>query len=170
MNDQQKIEICARIAYEANRSCALAIDGGDFPPPWDATGDWLQKNWQTAVASVLSGDCPEQRHRAFVEKMTKEGWKYGPETDAEKKEHPDIVLYADLPPDRRLKNQVYADVILAVGRALGLPVPFTLTFHIEQKFAAGMNPDQVLTAIHQDLEKLLKRPVGLKNGETEKTK
>jgi hypothetical protein len=157
MNDQQKIKICARVAYEASRSCALAVDSEDFTRPWEEAGDWLQDNWQSGVARVLAGDCPEQRHRAFVEEMTQKGWKYGPETDAEKKEHPDLMPYADLPAERRLKNQVYVDVILAVGRALGLPVPFTLTFHIEQKFAAGTNPDQVLTAIHQDLEKLLKR-------------
>jgi hypothetical protein len=67
-------------------------------------------------------------------------------------------------------EQLAADLDQLQVAALGLPVPFTLTFHIEQKFAAGTNPDQVLTAIHQDLEKLLKQSSELKDGETEKTK
>lgn len=157
ISDEQKIEICARTAYEATRGYRFVVNNQDFARPWDEAGDWLQKNWKEAVTGALSGNYPEQQHQAFVEKMTAEGWKYGPFTDAEKKEHPDIMLYAELPAERRLVDQLYVDVVRAVGRALGLPVPFTLTFHIEQKFAAGTNPDEVLTALHRDLEKLLKR-------------
>lgn len=169
MNDQQKIEICARAAHEVSRSYDLAT-GVSARPPWDEEDDWVREACRREVMDPLSGNSSEQYHQKWLADKINDGWKYGFVEDRAKKESPRLVPYTALSEEQKAKDRLYVDVVRAVGRALGLPVPFTITFHIEQKFAAGMNPDQVLTAIHQDLEQLLKRPVGLRNGETEKTK
>lgn len=156
MNDQQKIEICARAAHEANRSYCISI-GDKTQLSWDEAPDWQRVSCRRGVAGALSGNGPEQCHEFWLADKTRDGWTFGSVKDPAKKQHPCMVPYADLPVEQRLKDHIFVGVVQAVGRALGLPVPFTLTFHIEQKFAAGVNPDQVLTAIHQDLEKLLKR-------------
>lgn len=169
MDNNLKIEICARAAHEANRSYCLSI-GDKTQPSWDEAPDWQRESCRRGVAGALSGNSPEQSHESWRADKSRDGWTFGFIKDPAKKQHPCMAPYAALPVEQRLKGHIFVGVVQAVGRALGLPVPFTLTFHIEQKFAAGVNPDQVLTAIHQDLEKLLKRPVGLKDGETEKTK
>ena len=51
------------------------------------------------------------QHDAWSEDKRKEGWKYGPVKDAEKKEHPCLVAFEALPPEQQAKDHLFKSVV-----------------------------------------------------------
>ena len=51
-----------------------------------------------------------------------EGWKYGPVKDAQKKEHPCFLPYAELPPEQKAKDYLFRAVVHALKNAKPLQV------------------------------------------------
>lgn len=117
------IEACAQAAHEANRAYCKAI--GDDAVPWDTAPDWQRESCREGVRGVLlRGNGPKESHASWLEHKTKEGWKYGPVKDPEKKEHPCFVPYEDLPDAQKAKDSIFTSVVHAVARALaGLTQP-----------------------------------------------
>ena len=60
---------------------------------------------------------PEENHGNWMKMKIKQGWVYGPVKDFDKKTHPDLLPYKDLPEIERLKDQMD---ILAHRKALEL--------------------------------------------------
>ena len=114
-----RIEACARAAHEANRAYCIAI-GDMSQPSWDDAPDWQRTSAINGVKGVLNGNNPEQSHASWLKEKYETGWKYGPIKDPDKKEHPCCCSYADLPPDQRLKDDVYVAVVGAMTKALDL--------------------------------------------------
>lgn len=106
----------ARAAHEANRILCIAL-GDNSQPHWEDAPQW-QRNAAMAGVALIRGNpdtTPEQLHESWLEQKREEGWKYGPVKNAETKEHPCFVSYADLPEQQRLKDAMFG---LVVGAAL----------------------------------------------------
>jgi hypothetical protein len=101
----------ARTAYEVNR--AYAAQNGDLSfKPWDEADQWQKDTIYAGVNSHLSGTVsPEQSHQLWWDHKIKEGWVYGEVKDPEKKTHPCMVPYEDLPPFQRTKDHLFKAVI-----------------------------------------------------------
>ena len=102
----------AKVAHEINRAFCLAI-GDTSQPTWEDAPDW-QKN--SAIAGVkihmLNPDLtPQESHAAWLEHKVKDGWVYGPEKDSEKKTHPCVIAYEDLPLEQKAKDYLFKQVI-----------------------------------------------------------
>jgi hypothetical protein len=54
---------------------------------------------------------PKVAHTVWVEKMEKEGWKYGEKADLEAKVHPDLAEYDLLPSWLRMRDQLVSVTI-----------------------------------------------------------
>jgi tetratricopeptide (TPR) repeat protein len=61
------------------------------PKPMDTAGVPLRDDLREAIERVA-----EQVHEMWAHKRFAEGWTYGPERDDQKKQHPDLVPYAEL--------------------------------------------------------------------------
>lgn len=116
--DEKTIEACARAAHEANRAYCIAL-GDTSQPSWDEAPEWQKSSARNGVLGALAGNTPEQSHESWLAEKRATGWKYGPEKDAEKREHPCFVPYAALPLAQRAKDSVFVEVVRAVGSALG---------------------------------------------------
>lgn len=129
--EQSKIfEACARAAHEANRAYCIAL-GDDSQPPWESAPEWQRSSALKGVEGVLlHGNGPEESHRCWLEEKEATGWKYGPKKDPEKKEHPCFVPYARLPPEQRLKDDIFVTTVRTVARALGWTKYPTLLGHV----------------------------------------
>lgn len=109
-----KTETIARIAHEVNRIYCISI--GDISQPrWDKAPDWQK---QSAIAGVEylaanpdSG--PTHSHLNWLRHKEADGWVYGPVKDPEKKEHPCMVPYGDLPEEQRAKDAFFHAVVRA---------------------------------------------------------
>jgi hypothetical protein len=105
----------AQICHEANR--AYCVTQGDFTQlPWKEAPEWQRTSAVHGVQHVVDNPdaLPEDSHNSWLAEKTAEGWKYGPVKNAETKEHPCFVPYAELPPAQAAKDVLF----LAVARAL----------------------------------------------------
>lgn len=115
------IEGCARAAHEANRAYCLAI-GDTSQPAWDAAPAWQRMSAIVGVEGVLAGNGPRESHASWLAEKQSTGWIWGPAKDPERREHPCMVPYDELPPEQRAKDRIFVDVVTSVALALGLPV------------------------------------------------
>lgn len=77
------------------------------------------------MLGVLRGNTPEQSHESWFAEKVATGWKYGPVKDPEKREHPCMVSYAELPPVQRQKDHVFVGTVRTWAAALGVSVEET---------------------------------------------
>ena len=113
------IEACARAAHEVNRVYCLVL-GDTSQVSWDEAPDWQKSSARTGAAGVLDGDGPEDSHRSWLAEKEASGWKYGPVKDPEKKEHPCMVPYDQLPAAQRLKDDLFVSTVTEMALAFGV--------------------------------------------------
>ena len=110
---------CAKAAHEANRAYCEAL-GDTSQVAWDEAPDWQRSSALQGVMGVLAGNNAEQSHESWLKQKTEDGWKFGPVKDPDKKEHPCMVPYAELPEEQRRKDEIFVATVSATARALGL--------------------------------------------------
>jgi len=104
----------ARVAHEINRAYCAAL-GDASQPAWEDAPEWQKASALVGVDMHLANPdaTPEKSHESWLEQKLAEGWKFGPVKDAEKKEHPCCVPYAELPPDQKAKDYLFRGVVHA---------------------------------------------------------
>lgn len=110
-------ETCARAAHEAVRAYCMAL--GDFSQlPWDSAPEWQRESIRRGVHGVFQGNTPRQSHQSWLDEKARTGWVYGPVKDLDKKQHPCIVPYDELPLKQQQKDQIFVAVVSELQRAL----------------------------------------------------
>jgi hypothetical protein len=110
-----KIELAARVAHEVNRVYCESLND-HTQPTWDDAPDWQQRS-AVAGAKTIQLDpstTPEDSHKSWMALKVQEGWKHGPVKDVEKKLHPCMVPYEKLPPQQRIKDQLFTTVVKTI--------------------------------------------------------
>jgi hypothetical protein len=102
-------------AHEVNREYCLGL-GDDSQPVWDQAPDWQKESALAGVKAIAEDPTqgPETSHEGWMAQKLSDGWKQGPVKDAEKKEHPCIVPYAELSPSQRAKDTIFGAVVRGV--------------------------------------------------------
>ena len=105
-------EEVAQICHEANRAYCLAI-GDDSQLPWEECPDWQKESALMGVDLHASGEDhgPEVSHESWMAQKLADGWVYGKVKDAEKKEHPCLVPFAELPVEQQAKDYIFAAIV-----------------------------------------------------------
>lgn len=105
----------ARAAHEANRIYCLSI-GDTSQPRWDDAPEWQINSAIAGVEAIAQNpkQGPEESHNMWLAHKRAEGWVWGPEKDTEKKVHPCMVPYHELPDEQRLKDAMFTRVVKAV--------------------------------------------------------
>jgi hypothetical protein len=111
------VEQIARVCHEANRGLQAAqqADGIPVAPTWDEFPPDQQEGVRRGVTAALAGATPEELHRAWCSHKYDEGWRYGPEKDAEAKRHPCLVPYDELPEEQRVKDTLFRAIVFALS-------------------------------------------------------
>jgi hypothetical protein len=108
LTDEQIAELC----HEVNRVYCHLL-GDDSQLPWAEAPDWQKSSAIKGVAGVIAGNTPEQSHESWLAEKKETGWKFGPVKDAEKKEHPCFVPYAELSDEQRVKDALFVATVRA---------------------------------------------------------
>lgn len=108
-----EIVLAARAAHEVNLVYCAAL-GDNSQVPWAEAPEWQRISAIKGVQGVIAGNTPEQSHESWLREKRETGWKYGPVKDAEKKEHPCFVPYAELPPGQRYKDTLFVTTVRGV--------------------------------------------------------
>jgi hypothetical protein len=113
------VTLIAMAAHEANRAYCVAL--GDLTQLlWDDAPAWQKDSAIAGVNMHLANPdaTPEDSHISWLAEKVAAGWVYGPVKDAEKKEHPCCVPYAELPESQKAKDYIFRGVVHATKRAL----------------------------------------------------
>lgn len=107
------VEACARVAYEVYRT------GFDDPTKleWDAADEGDRKVARDMAVVVLSGVSPAQEHEKWLARKAGEGWSLG-ELDEERRLHPNMVPYEQLPDGQRLLDRLFVAAVTSVASAV----------------------------------------------------
>lgn len=94
--------------HEANKE--IQQQTGEYTPQLN---NHLTKSILDSVYFVLDNpNCtPEQQHNNWVHFKRADGWKYGPEKDFERKEHPCLLPYNELPEIQQRKDSVFRQTL-----------------------------------------------------------
>lgn len=108
-------ETAAQTAHEVNRAYCESI-GDHSQPAWADAPEWQQQSARAGVRAIAEGKVgkAEDSHQSWLDHKLADGWKYGPVKDPEKKEHPCMVPYDQLPPEQRVKDALYFAVVTNV--------------------------------------------------------
>jgi hypothetical protein len=102
----------AKVAHEVNRAYCLAL-GDDSQPKWEEAPDWQKESAIDGVTfHALNPDAEvSQTHTNWMKEKQESGWKYGPVKDPEKKEHPCMVPFEELPVEQKAKDYLFKAVV-----------------------------------------------------------
>jgi RyR domain len=105
----------ARVCHEANRAYCLAL-GDDSQPHWEDAPTWQKESAYLGVEFHLNHPDagPAGSHESWLDVKRHAGWVYGPVKDPEKKEHPCMVPYEELPYEQRLKDALFVGIVHAL--------------------------------------------------------
>jgi hypothetical protein len=113
------IEDIARVVHEANRAYCQGI-GDTSQPSWDEAPEWQRKSAIEGVHKHLDALDektplpPSASHESWLAEKLRDGWKWGAVKNPDKKEHPCIVPYNELPVEQRAKDYIFGAVIKAI--------------------------------------------------------
>lgn len=118
MEKTMYVNMIAKIAHETNRAYCQA-NGDTSQLPWEESPQWQRDSCVNGVKFHIDnpGVTPEQTHENWMKQKEAEGWVYGEVKDPEKKQHPCMLPYKELPPEQRAKDHIFKAV---VGKLLEL--------------------------------------------------
>lgn len=113
------IEAIAMACHEANRAYCQMI-GDPTLAPWADAPEWQRLSCIDGVNFHFANPdaSPSASHENWLREKEREGWKYGPVKDVERKEHPCFVPYDQLPEAQRVKDMIFSSVVHGMRMAL----------------------------------------------------
>ena len=94
--------------------CELNCDFSQ--PTWDAAPIWQKESALAGAQAIADGKVtsPEGSHEGWMRHKEADGWVYGDVKDPEKKTHPCMVPYDQLPPEQRVKDTFFWGAVRSV--------------------------------------------------------
>ena len=111
--------LIAEICHEANAAyCRTLADYSQ--PAWDDAPEWQRESALAGVQAIIDGRVvePEDSHNSWLEQKQAEGWTYGAEKDPEKKTHPCMRPFYDLPWEQQRKDCLFLAIVQALTEPL----------------------------------------------------
>ena len=102
----------AILCHEVNRAYCKSI-GDDSQVPWEEAPQWQKDSALNGVMFHMQNpnSTPADSHEKWLYEKYQKGWVYGPEKDPDKKEHPCIVPFEDLPTEQRAKDYIFHAIV-----------------------------------------------------------
>lgn len=102
-----KVEKIAELCHEINKIyCELL--GDTSQKPWSEAPDWQRESCVNGVIFHLNNETtPEMSHVNWMKEKLNNGWVFGEFKDIEKKTHPCLVPYNELPKVQQAKDSFF---------------------------------------------------------------
>lgn len=114
------LEQIARVCHAANAAYAETLS--EVSLPFEKVCDSIISGVEAIIKDPSM--TPEESHRRWYAWKEKEGWRYGIIKDAEAKTHPQMVPYAELGEEQRLKDYLFHAIVRVLAR---LPKGYVIT-------------------------------------------
>jgi len=108
-------QFIAQTAHEVNKAYCESI-GDDSQPSWEDAPDWQKESAINGVYLHIDNPetTPEQSHESWMKEKLDLGWEYGEKKDADKKTHPCIMPYDQLPAAQRTKDFIFKQTVTSL--------------------------------------------------------
>lgn len=102
----------AKTCHEVNRAYCQFL-GDHSQPEWAEAPQWQRDSAIAGVHQLFAQPdaTPQFMHECWRKRKLAEGWTYGFEKDAEKKTHPALMPFEQLPKDQQAKDWLFAAVV-----------------------------------------------------------
>jgi len=112
---ERKSEFIARACHEANKVWCEA-NGDNSQKHWDEAEQWQKESAINGVLFRLSNPTAshDASHISWMAEKLRDGWVYGEVKDAEKKTHPCIVPFEQLPVFQQKKDALFCAIVDAL--------------------------------------------------------
>ena len=108
------VEEIAKVCHEANKAYCETL-GDMSQPSWEDVPIWQRSSAILGVNAHFNGYVsPEQSHILWMGHKLSEGWKFGTVKNADRKEHPCLVPYAELPIEQQKKDALFGAIVQAL--------------------------------------------------------
>lgn len=108
--NQEVFEKIAELCHEVNRAFCISM-GDDSQSKWKNAPDWQKQSAIEGVKyHIYNETTPADSHISWMKQKQEDGWTYGVVKDPEKKTHPCMVPYGDLPKEQRSKDYLFKAV------------------------------------------------------------
>lgn len=106
------VEDIARVCHQVNKSFCISI-GDNSQLDWENTYPWARESAVNGVKFHLENPeaTPENSHESWMKEKIESGWVYGDVKDVEKKTHPCLLPYSELPLEQRAKDYLFKSVV-----------------------------------------------------------
>lgn len=118
---EHAIEPAAAHAHEINREYCQII-GDSSQVSWEDAPDWQRHSAINGVRFAIANGFPEPSvmHENWMKEKLADGWTLGETKDVEKKQHPCLVPYDQLPEAQRLKDELFRHAVMqSLGKGRG---------------------------------------------------
>lgn len=107
----------AQVCHEANRAITRIVQDVPVQPPWDeAPEEMIRSSVQGVVWRMNNPTAPASaQHDEWMRAKLADGWTLGPKKDPERKTHPALISYGDLPEAVKRKDAVFSAIVLALA-------------------------------------------------------
>lgn len=106
------IEAIAKVCHQVNAAYCESM-GDKSQGDWDVAPDWQKESAVLGVNYHLKNPdaTPEDSHKEWLKIKEADGWKYGSVKDVDKKEHPCMLPYFELPIAQKAKDYIFRAII-----------------------------------------------------------
>ena len=106
----------AKVCHETNKAWC-EVNGDYSQKSWDEAEDWQRqsaiKGVEFRVSNPEAGE--DAQHNAWMQDKINDGWVYGEVKDTEKKTHPCIVPFKELPLFQQQKDKLFCAIVDALS-------------------------------------------------------
>lgn len=120
MSEESKIDVTfahkiAKVCHEANRAYCESL-GDKSQASWLVAPQWQRDSAVQGVQFHLANPDANaaDSHDNWLRDKIAEGWKLGPIKDANRKEHPCMVPYDNLPIEQKRKDHLFKAIVHAL--------------------------------------------------------
>ena len=112
---QNRIEWIAYVCHQANKAWCLS-EGDDSQKDWAFAEQWQRDTMINGVEFLLENPeaGPDAMHNNWSAEKVSQGWVYGEVKDAEKKTHPCLVPFDQLPEFQQKKDRLFSAIVDAL--------------------------------------------------------
>ncbi|MGL5648958.1 MAG: RyR domain-containing protein [Clostridium sp.] len=107
--------LAAKVAHQVNNGLRSYFNE-PYNADWDELDDESKQRALVGVSLVSDNPdiTPKECHKAWIESMANQGYRYGPEIDPVRMEHPAMVPYASLPEPQKLKTMLFISIVKSI--------------------------------------------------------
>lgn len=106
-------EKIAEVCHEANRVLQKHL-GDPMNLEWDALDGETKQSATQGVMAAQDGKTPEELHEDWMIFKKQHGWVFGDVKNVEKKTHPCLVAYSELPDEQKVKDFLFYHIVQAL--------------------------------------------------------